>query len=191
MRDSKYWGCLSPTSTATTLPSLPEHITFPSVRILILRYLDPLIVNVVAKWELPSLKELFIPRWNPLTSTALFPRIQRLYEGPELFSSCVDLLYDPTFHDIIRAPPFHLRNVTLNTPAPAYSLPLIYPAIKPLLGHVVTLGISELGRIEPKNQAGWDQFFSDPAYIPHLCSVLTYVQESWSDTACAFSKTGE
>ena len=42
------------------LPSLPEDITFPSLHALILGYLDPLITNIVGKWELPSLKELSI-----------------------------------------------------------------------------------------------------------------------------------
>ena len=53
------------------LPSLPEHITFPSLHTLILRRLDPLIVNVVVNWELPSLKELSCTH----ASTALLPLI--------------------------------------------------------------------------------------------------------------------
>ena len=59
------------------LPSLPEHITFPSLHALILGYLDPIVINVVGKWELPSLKELSVSQWNPGISTVLLPLIQR------------------------------------------------------------------------------------------------------------------
>ena len=169
-------------------PSLPEHITFPSLRTLILQYLDPRIINVVGKWELPSLKELSIPRWDPPISIALLPLIQRSYERLEFFGACVGLLHDPAFHDTIRAPPCHLRNVTLNIPAPGWSSPPIHPAIKLLFSHVVTLGISQFGWIKSADQAGWVQFFSDTTYMPHLRSVLTYVQAHWLYTACAFEK---
>ena len=96
------------------LPSLPEHITFPSLQALILGNLDPLVLNVVGKWELPSLKELSVSRWNPLINSVALPLIQRSYDRLELFNTCIDLLHDRTFHDIIRAPPLHLRNLTLN-----------------------------------------------------------------------------
>ena len=96
-----------------TLPSLPEHNTFPSLHTLILWHLDPLIVNAVSTWELPSLKALSISHWDPPISTALLSLIQRSYEKLEIFSTCLDLLHDPALHDIIRVPPFYLRNVTL------------------------------------------------------------------------------
>ena len=174
-----------------TLPSLPEHITFPSLHTLILRRLDSHIVNVVGKWELPSLKKLSISRWKPLISTPLLSLIQRSYERLEFFGACVGLLHDPDFHDILRAPPFHLRNVTLNIPAPGYLSPPMHPAIKPLFGHVVTLGISKFDWIGSKNPVGWVQFFSDPTYMPHLRSVLTDMRSSRLDTACALKKVFE
>ena len=173
------------------LPSLPEHITFPSLHTLILQYLDPTIVNVVGKWELPSLKELFIPRWDPHISTALLPLIQRSYERLELFSACLRLLHDPAFHDIIRAPPCHLRNITLNIPTSGYLSPPMHSAIKPFLSHVVTLGISVFGWIGSNNHAGWVQFFSDTTYMPHLRSVLMDIQSSTLDTSYAFEKVFE
>ena len=55
------------------LPFLPEHITFTSLQALILGNLDPLVLNVVAKWELPSLRELSVSRWNPLINTVALP----------------------------------------------------------------------------------------------------------------------
>ena len=173
------------------LPSLPEHLTFPSLHTLILRRLDPLSSNVVGKWELPSLKELVMLQWEPLFSTPLLSLIQRSYERLEFFSACLGLLHEPAFHDIIRAPSFHLRNLTLNIPLYGHSLPPMHPAIKPVFGHVVTLGISNFGYIGSKDLAIWVQFFSDPMYIPHLHSVLTDVQGSWLDTACALKKVLE
>ena len=158
-----------------TLPPLPEHITFPSLHALLLGYLDPLVLNVVGKWELPSLKELSIPRWNPLISTALLPLIQRSYESLEFFDACADLLHDRAFYDIIRSPPVHLRNLTLNISTSAYSSPPMHPATKPLFCHVVTFGICKFGMIRPEDKAAWVRFFSDPTYMPHLRSVLTDV----------------
>ena len=168
-------------------PYLPEHITFPSLHTLILWHVDPLIGNVVGKWELPSLKELFIPRWGPLISTALLPLTQRSYERLEFFSTSLALLHDPAFHNIIRAP----RNVTLDIATSTNSSLPIHPAIKLFFGHVVTLGISNLRMIRPEHQAAWVQFFSDPTYIPHLRSVLSDVNGTLLDILRAFEKVFE
>ena len=173
------------------LPYLPEHITFPSLHTLILRYVQPLIGNVVGKWELPSLKELLIRECDPLIITALLPLIQRSYERLESFNASLDILHDPAFHDIIRTPSFHLRSLTLHIPSPEHSLPPMHPALRPLFGHVFTLGISKIYWIGSKNQAEWVQFFSDSTYMPHLRSVLTDMKSSWLDTACAFEKVLE
>jgi hypothetical protein len=160
------------TSNSHTLPSFPQHITFPSLHSLVLGCLplDLPVLNVIGKWELPSLKELSIYRWYPLATTPLLPLIQRSYERLKFFSTCLDLLHDLAFHDMIRAPPFHLRNLTLNV---AYSPPPTHLATKPFFGHVVTLGIANFRLIKPKNKAAWVRFFSDPTYMPHLRSVLT------------------
>ena len=158
-----------------TLPSLPEHITFPSLHALILGYLDPLVIDVVGKWELPSLKELSISRWYPGVSTALLPLIQRSYDTLELFSACVDLLHDHDFHGIIRAPPLHLMNMTFNFATTMHSSPPMHPAIKTLLSHVVTLGISRFGMMTQEVERAWVRFFADPTYTPRLRSVLTDV----------------
>ena len=157
------------------LPSFPGPITFPSLHALLLGYLDPLALNVVGKWELPSLKELSISRWNPIISTALFPLIQRSFERLEFLDACVDLLHDRAFHDIIRAPPSHLKNMTLNLATSAHSSPPMHPATKPLFRHVVTLGIGKFGMIRPGDEPAWVRFFSDPTYMPHLRSVVTDV----------------
>ena len=156
-----------------TLPSFPEDITFPSLHTFILGYFDPLIINVVAKWELPSLKELTISQWDRPDSTPLLSLIQRSYERLEFFSASIDLLHDPAFYDIIQAPPSRLRNVTLDFMMSACSLPPMHPAIKLFFGHVVTLGISTHFLIWPQDEPAWVQFFSDPTYMPYLHSVLT------------------
>ena len=174
-----------------TFPTFPEHITFPSLRALLLGYLDPLVVNVVGKWELPSLKELSISQWNPLISAPLLYLIQDSYERLVFFDTCVDLLHDPALHDIIRAPPFRLRNVTLNIATSANSSPPMHPAIKPFFGHVVTLGISNFGMTRPEYEPAWVRFFSDPTYIPHLRSVLTDVKASLLDILCPFGEALE
>ena len=160
------------------LPSFREHIIFPSLYALLLEYLDPLVVNVVGKWELPSLKELSISQWDPLISTPLLSLVQGSYERLEFFSACIDLLHDPDFHDIIRSPAFHLTNVTLNIATSANSSPPLHPATKPFFGHVVTLGISKFGMIKVEHKAAWVRFFSDPTYVPQLRSVLTDVRSS-------------
>ncbi len=160
-----------------TLPSFPEPITFPSLHTLLLGYLDPLALNVVGKWELPSLKELSISQCHPIISTALFPLIQRSYDRLEFFDACIDLLHDHDFHNFIQAPLSHLRNVTLNITTSAHSSPSMHPAMKQLFHHVVTLGISRFGMtmIRPEDEPAWVRFFSDPTYMPHLRSVLTGV----------------
>ena len=155
-----------------TLPSFPDHITFPSLHTLLLGYLDPPVEGIVGKWELPSLKALSISRWNPLTSMALLPLIQRSYESLEFFDACVDLLHNRDFYGIIRFPPFHLRNVTLSISTSAYSSP---PSHKIIFSHVVTLGICKFGMIRPEDKAEWVRFLSDPTYMRHLRSVLTDV----------------
>jgi hypothetical protein len=153
-----------------TLPPFPQHTTVPSLHTLVLGDLleGPLVPNVVGKWELPSLKELAIRRWYPLY-TPLLPLIQRSYERLEFFSAPLDLLDDRAFHDITRAPPFHLRHVTLDIFPRS---PPIYPATKPLFGHVVTLGICNCWTIKPKDMPAWVRLFSDPTYMPHLRTVL-------------------
>jgi len=164
---------LSVTSiNSNTLPPFPQHITFPSLRALVLGYLffDPLVLNVIGKWELPSLKELSIFQWSPLESTPLLPLIRRSYERLEFFSACIDLLQDRAFHGIARTSPIHLKNVTLNV---VYSSPPTHPATKPFFGHVVTLGISNFRMIRPEDKPSWVRFLSDPTYMPHLRSVLT------------------
>jgi hypothetical protein len=155
-----------------TLPPFPEHITFPSLHTLVLGDLweGPLVPNVVGKWELPSLKELAIHQWSLFVYAPLLPLIQRSYERLEFFSTSLDLLHDRAFNDITQAPPSHLRHLTLNI---AYrSLPM-YPATKPLFGHVVTLGIRNFRTLGPGDGHAWAQFFSDPTYMPHLRTVLT------------------
>ena len=158
-----------------TLPSFPGPITFPSLHALLLGYIDPFALNVVGKWVLPSLKELSISRWNPIISTALYPLIQRSYERLEFLDTCVDLLHDRAFYNIIRAPPSNLRNVTLNLATSAHSSPPMHPATKPLFRHVVTLGIGKFGMIRPGDEPAWVRFFSDTTYMPHLRSVVTDV----------------
>jgi hypothetical protein len=155
-----------------TLPPFPEHITFPSLHTLILEYLskDPLVPNVVGKWELPSLKELAIYRWDPVISAPLLPLIQRSYERLEFFSAPLGLLDDRAFHDIIQAPPFHLKHVTLNI---LFRSPPMYPATKSIFDQVVTLGICSCWMIKPRDVPAWLRFFSDPTYMPHLRTVLT------------------
>ena len=155
------------------LPPVPEHITFPSLHALILGSLDNLAINVVGKWELPSLKELSISRWYPGISTALLPLIQRSYDTLELFTACIDLLHDRDFHGIIRAPPLRLRNLTFNFATTTNLSPPIHPAIKTLLCHVVTLGMSHLSMLRLWDEYAWVNFFSDSRYTPRLRSVLT------------------
>jgi hypothetical protein len=157
------------------LPSLPERITFPSLHTLILEYLYPPVTNVIGKWELPSLKELSISRWDPLSSTALLPLIQRSYDRLEFFSTSVDLLHDVSFYDIIRAPPVHLRNLTFNFVTTANSAPPMHPAIKPFICHIVTLGMYQFCLMSSRVETAWARFFSDSTYTPRLRSVLTNV----------------
>jgi hypothetical protein len=163
-----------------TLPSFPEHITFPSLRALVLGhlFLNGHFLNTIGKWKLPSLKELSISRWSPSLSTPLLPLIQRTYDKLEFFTICLDLLGDDDFIDIIRAPSFHLRNVTLNMARSTYPSPPMRPATEPFFGHVVTLGITNFGIIRPKDTPAWVLFFSDPRYMPHLRSVLTDATKS-------------
>jgi len=89
-----------------TLPSFPEHITFPSLHTLLLGDLplDALVLNVIGKWELPSLKELFISRHH-FFSTPLLPLIQRSYDRLGFFNMCLDfyvIMLSGTFSE-----PFH------------------------------------------------------------------------------------
>ena len=156
-------------------PSFPDHITFPSLHTLILGFciLDQLVINVIGKWELPSLKELSISRWSSPISILLLPLIQRSYERLEFFNTPLDFLHDRAFHNIIRAPSFHLRNMSLCLGLSTPPSPPMYPAAKPFFGHVVTLRIRCLQRIGPETEPAWVQFFSDPTYMPHLRSVLT------------------
>ena len=158
---------------ARTLRTLPEHITFPSLHTLILGYLYPFVTNTVGAWELPSLKELSISRWDPPSSTALLPLIQRSYDRLEIFDACVDMLHDCDFHNIIRTPPLHLKNLTLNFAKSESSWPPTYPAIKTLLHHVVTLGMSRFDMVMIGLEPHWFNFFSYPTYTPHLRSLLT------------------
>ena len=155
------------------LPPVPEIITFPSLRALILGSLDNLAISVVGKWELPSLKELSISRWYPGISKALLPLIQRSYDTLELFSACVDLLHDRDFHRIIRAPPLRLRNLTFNFATTTNSSPPMHPAIKTLLCQVVTLSLSQFGKLTIWDEYAWVNFFSSSRYTPRLRSVLT------------------
>jgi hypothetical protein len=184
-----------------TLPSFPEHITFPSLRALVLGglFLNGPLLNTIGKWELPSLKELSISQWSPTLSTPLLPLIQRTYDKLEFFTLCLDLLGDDDFIDIIRAPSFHLRNVTLYMAASTYPSPLMHPAAEPFFGHVTTLGMTNFGKIRPKDTPTWVRFFSDPRYMPHLRSVLTDAKKSFLgyclhydlpllDTICTFEK---
>ena len=170
------------------LSSFPEHIAFPSLHTLVLGYLDPFVLNVVRKWELPSLKALSLSQSYPHVTTALLPLIQSSYERLEFFDACVELLHDPAFHDLIRAAPVHLTNVTLNIATSEDLSPPMYPAIKPFFGHVVTLGISKLPMIGPENYPAWVQFLSDPTYMPHLRFVLTDVQSSFFGILFPFGK---
>ena len=157
----------------STLPSLPQHIRFPSLRTLILGHLDPLALSSVGKWELPSLKELSISRWDPLISTPLIPLLQRSYENLEFLNASMDLLHGRTFYDIARVPPSHLRNLTLSMATSAHSSPPMQSAVKLFFCHVVTLGVNTIGMIRPDNKAAWVRFLSDPTYMPHLRCVLT------------------
>ena len=157
----------------STLPSLPEHVLFPSLRTLILGHLDPISMSGVGKWELPSLKELSISRWNPLISTALIPLLQRSYERLEFLNANMDLLHDRAFYDITRAPPPHLRNLTLSIAISGHTSPPMHPAVKLVFRHVTTLGVSRIGMIRPENKVEWVRFFSESSYMPHLRSVLT------------------
>ena len=166
-------------STGNTLSSFPEHITFPSLHTLVLEYLAPRVTEIVGKWELPSLKALSISQWYYDDTTALLPLIQSSWERLEFFEACLDLLHDPAFHNLIRAPPVHLTNVTINIATSEYSSPPVYPAINSFFDHVVTLGISGFPMIGPENHTAWVQFFSDPTYMPHLRFVLTDVQTSF------------
>jgi len=170
-------------SNSNTLPPFPQHIAFPSLHTLILKghFLDALVLSIVGKWELPSLKELSISRWTFSVSTPLLPLIQRSYERLEFLDICLDLLHDLAFHDTIRAPPFHLRNVTLNMASSVYSSPPMRPATEPFFGHVVTLGIINFGMIRSEDTSAWVQFFLDPMYMPHLRSVLTDVTKNLLD----------
>jgi hypothetical protein len=163
------------TINSHTLPAFPEHITFPSLRALVLGNLvhDTPVLNVIGKWELPSLKELSISQWSPTISTPLLPLIQRSYERLEFLNICLDLLHDRAFHDIIRAPPLHLKSVTLNMAKSLFSSPPMRPVTEPFFGHVVTLGITEFGMIRPGDTPAWVRFISDPRYMPNLRSVLT------------------
>jgi len=155
-----------------TLP-FPKHITFPSLHTLVLGYLDPHALLVVGKWELPSLKKLSINRWNPTISTALIPLIQRSYDRLEFLNACMDLLHDRALYRILQAPPIHLRKLTLGIDTSGHSSPPMQLAVKPVLCHIITFGISKVGMIRPENKPAWVRFFSDPTYMPHLCSVLT------------------
>jgi hypothetical protein len=159
------------TNNTHALPPFPEHITFPSLCTLVLQDLpwDPLVLSVLGKWEVSSLKELTIHRWYPFYAP-LLPLIQRSYERLEFFSAPLELLDDRAFHDITQALPVHLRHVTLNI---VYRSPPMYPATKPFFGHVVTLGICSFGTIKPEDIPAWVRFFSDPTYMPHLRTVLT------------------
>jgi hypothetical protein len=154
-----------------TLPLLPDYITFPSLHTLVLNAPGiPPVIDVVGKWELPSLKKLDICLWSPFFCTPLFPLIQRSYDRLESFSTSLEFLHAHGFHEITRAPPLHLRHVTLDI---EYSSPPMDPATKPLFGHVVTLGIRNFATIRPEDVPEWIRFFSDPTYMPHLRSVLT------------------
>ena len=157
----------------STLPSLPEHIPFPSLRALILGDLDPLALSVVGKFELPSLRELTISRWKPLVSTPLIPLIRRSYERLEFLNTSIDLLHDRAFYDITRAPPPHLRNLTLDLATSDHSSPPMRFAVKSVFHHVTTLGTCGISAIRPENKVEWVRFLSDRTYMPHLRSVLT------------------
>ena len=140
------------------LPSIPEHITFPSLRTLVLgclgRPYTSVIPNVVGKWELPSLKEFSTSHWIPLISTPLLPLIQQSYDRLEFLDAPIDLLHDHAFYDLIRAPPFHLRRLTLKLGGSTTLPPPMHPATKSLFLHVVVLGISECDRLCVTNVAG-------------------------------------
>jgi len=167
-------------SNSNTLPPFPQHITFPSLHTLILggRPPNPLALDVIARWELPSLKELSIPRWFD-SGILLLPLIQRSYDRLEFLSIGSDLLCDRDFKDIIRGPPFRLRNVVFKFGPFTCKSPPIRPATEPFFGHVVTLGIVNFQRI--RHTDAWVRFFSDPKYMPHLRSVLTDVTNSLLD----------
>jgi hypothetical protein len=155
------------------LSSCPEHVTFPCLHTLVIEYLDSVALDVVGRWELPSLKQLSISRWIPLVSTALIPLIQRSYHSLEFLSLCMDILHDRTFDSITRVPPSRLTRLTLNIASSAHSSPPMRPAAKLVFCHVVTLGISKIGMIRPEDKAPWIRFLSDPVYMPKLRSVLT------------------
>ena len=160
-------------TNSRTPPTFPEHITLPSLHTLVLGYLDPFVINIVRRWELPSLKEFFISRWYTSISTPLLALIQRSYDRLEFFSACTDLLHDDEFYNIVQAIPFHLTNVTLDNSTSAYSSPPMHPATKPFFGSLITLGIGHFAGIKPEDKPAWVLFFSDSTYMPHLRSVLT------------------
>ena len=156
-------------------PSFPDHITFPFLHTLILKFRDieQLALNIIGMWELPSLKALSISRWILRFSIALLPLIQRSYERLEFFDTSLNILHDRAFHDIIRTPPFHLRNISFDLGQFTYPPPPMYPATNLFFGNVTTLGIRNFQQISPETEPAWVQFFSDPTYMPHLRSVLT------------------
>ena len=155
------------------LSSFPEPITLPSLHTLILGYLNPLALVIVRKWELPSLKELAIPRWNPILSMALIPLIQQSYERLERLDTCTDPFHDRSLYDIMRTPLIHLKNLTLGIAYSTSRSPPTQLAAKPVFCHVVTLGICRIEWIMPEDMHAWIQFISDPTYMPHLRSVWT------------------
>jgi hypothetical protein len=169
------------TINSRTLPYFPEHITFPSLRALVLGYLnlDEPVLNSIGKWELPSLKELSISQWSPSISIPLLPLIQRSYERLEFLNICLDFLHDRAFHDIIRSPPLHLKNVTLTMTKSLSSSPPMRPGTEAFFGHVVTLGITNFGILRRGDPPAWLRFFSDPKYMPNLRSVLTDLPKSF------------
>jgi len=159
---------LSVTFDVPTFPSFPKHITFPSLHTLILGDLpfDMIVLDVIGKWELPSLKELSISQNLHSFCKPLLPLIQRSYDKLEFFNINLDLLRYRAFLDITRAPPVHLRNVTLDMTSSAYSSPPIHPAAEPFFGHIVTLGVTSFGTIRLKDTPAWVRFLSDPKYMP-------------------------
>jgi len=151
-------------------PSFPECITFPSLHTLLLGDLDWITLLVVAKWELPSLRELglYMP---PDASEELYPIIRQSYQRLEFLDVAVNALHHSGFHSITQAPP-HLKNVTLQMTGTCSSAPT-HPATNPFFNHVVTLGICWFAMIKREDQPQWVEFFSDSTYMPHLRSVLT------------------
>jgi hypothetical protein len=162
-------------SHSHTLPAFHEHITFPSLRALVLGrlVLDGVVLNVIGSWELPSLKELSILQWSPTITTPLLPLIQRSCESLEFLNIRSDILHDRAFHDIIRAPPLHLKNVTLNIATSLFPSRPTRPVTGAFFGNVVTLGITNFSMIRSEDAPAWVRFISDPRYMPNLRSVLT------------------